>query len=226
MVFPAGRDAAGQAASPGHPLVGSPGTVSPPPLTCQLPLLGAHFAGRQDHGHAAEITVGDAHEEGEDAGPGRVAEGGLPVGVDAHDEEGDEDHAEAGVDQEVGAPPVVGQGGQDLQPGGQRSSWGVGARSFGEGQEEARGWEAAGAQPRPPSRRVGAHGGGEAPRVALKENTKIKGEGAGVAVLPTPTLPTKSERLKMAMMRMGSHSPSVQLWISDSSPGKRQRVMK
>lgn len=42
----------------------------------------------------------------------------------------------------------------------------------------------------------------------------------------SPTLPTKSERLKMAMMRMGSHSPSVQLWISDSSPGKRHSVMK
>lgn len=85
--------------------------------TCQLPLLRAHFACGQDHGDAAEVAVGDAHEEGEDAGPGGVAEGGLPIGVNTHDEEGDEDHTEAGVDEEVGPSPVVGQGSQDLQRG-------------------------------------------------------------------------------------------------------------
>lgn len=93
---------------------GSPGGLGP---TCQLALLRAHFARGQDHGHAAEVAVGDAHEQGEDAGPGGVAEGGLPVGVDAHDEEGDEDHTQAGVDEEVGPSPVVGQGSQDLQRG-------------------------------------------------------------------------------------------------------------
>lgn len=96
------------------PCMGFPGGFG---LTCQLPLLGAHFAGSQDHGDATEIAVGDAHEEGEDAGPGGVAEGGPPVGVDAHDEEGDEDHTEAGVDEEMGPSPVVGQGSQDLQRG-------------------------------------------------------------------------------------------------------------
>lgn len=98
----------------GHPTFGSMRGLGP---TCQLPLLGAHFPSGQDHGDTAEVAVGDAHEEGEDAGPGRVAERGLPVGVDAHDEEGDEDHAEAGVDEKVGPPPVVGQGSQDLQRG-------------------------------------------------------------------------------------------------------------
>lgn len=73
--------------------------------------------------------------------------------------------------------------------------------------------------------------GGDDPlqsQVALKEDTKPGGRGGGDTLplgLP-PTLPTKSERLKMAMMRMGSHSPSVQLWISDSRPGKRHSVMK
>lgn len=86
-------------------------------LTCQLPLLRAHFASSQDHGNAAEVAIGDAHEEGEDAGPGGVAKSGPSVGIDAHDEEGDEDHAEAGVDEEVGPSPVIGQGGQDLQRG-------------------------------------------------------------------------------------------------------------
>lgn len=87
-------------------------------LTCQLSLPGAHFAGCQDHGHAAEVAVADAHEQGEDAGPGRVAEGGRTAGVDAQDEEGDEDHAQAGTGQQVGTPPVHGQGGQNL--------WGAG----------------------------------------------------------------------------------------------------
>lgn len=40
------------------------------------------------------------------------------------------------------------------------------------------------------------------------------------------TLPTKSDMLKMAMIRMGSHSPIVTFLISDSSPGKRHNVMK
>lgn len=113
MVFPAGRDKGGLGCS-GHPTFGSMRGLGP---TCQLPLLGAHFPSGQDHGDTAEVAVGDAHEEGEDAGPGRVAKRGLPVGVDAHDEEGDEDHAEAGVDEKVGPPPVVGQGSQDLQRG-------------------------------------------------------------------------------------------------------------
>lgn len=110
MVFPVGRDRGCQVLWPHH--VGFPGGPGP---TCQFPLLRAHFARGQDHGHTAKVAIGDAHEEGEDAGPGGVAEGGLPVGVDAHDEEGDEDHAEAGVDEEVGPSPVIGQGSQDLQ---------------------------------------------------------------------------------------------------------------
>jgi len=96
------------------PCVGFPGGLGP---TCQLPLLRAHFASGQDHGNAAEVAIGDAHEERKDAGPGRVAKGGTPVGVDTHDEEGDEDHTEAGVDEEVRSSPVVGQGSQDLQRG-------------------------------------------------------------------------------------------------------------
>lgn len=86
-------------------------------LTCQLPLLWAHFASSQDHGNAAEVAIGDTHKEGEDAGPGRVAKGGPSIGVDTHDEEGDEDHTETGVDEEVGSSPVIGQGSQDLQRG-------------------------------------------------------------------------------------------------------------
>lgn len=39
------------------------------------------------------------------------------------------------------------------------------------------------------------------------------------------TLPTKSDMLKVAMMRMGSHSPKVGFRISDSRPGNRHRVM-
>lgn len=39
------------------------------------------------------------------------------------------------------------------------------------------------------------------------------------------TLPTKSDMLKVAMMRMGSHSPKVGFRISDSSPGNRHKVM-
>lgn len=39
------------------------------------------------------------------------------------------------------------------------------------------------------------------------------------------TLPTKSDMLKVAMMRMGSHSPKVEFLISDSRPGNRHRVM-
>lgn len=112
MVFPAERD---RGCHPAWlPRMAAHGWCSP---TCQLPLLGAHFASSQDHGDAAKVAVGDAHEEGEDAGPGRVAEGGLTVGVDAHDEEGDEDDAEAGVDEEVRSSPVVRQGSQDLQEG-------------------------------------------------------------------------------------------------------------
>lgn len=86
-----------------------------PGLTRQLPLLGAHFARRQDHGHAAKVAVADAHEQREDAGPGWVAQGGRAAGVDAQDEEGDEDHTQAGAGQQVGAPPVHGQSCQDLR---------------------------------------------------------------------------------------------------------------
>lgn len=46
-----------------------------------------------------------------------MAKGGLPIGVDAHDEEGDEDHTDTGVDEEVGPSPVIGQGSQDLWEG-------------------------------------------------------------------------------------------------------------
>lgn len=109
MVFPAETDRGCHPPRP--PCMAAPGWCSP---TCQLPLLGAHFASSQDHGDAAEVAVGDAHEEGEDTGPGGVAEGGLPVGVDAHDEERDEDDAEAGVDEEVRSSPVIRQGSQDL----------------------------------------------------------------------------------------------------------------
>lgn len=77
-------------------------------LTCQFPLLGAHFTGCQDHGHTAKIAIADAHEQREDTGPGRVAEGRHATGVDTQDEEGDEDHAKARTGQQMSAPPVHG----------------------------------------------------------------------------------------------------------------------
>lgn len=40
------------------------------------------------------------------------------------------------------------------------------------------------------------------------------------------TLPTKSAMLNRAMVRIGSHSPSVSLRNSDSKPGNRHSVMK
>lgn len=40
------------------------------------------------------------------------------------------------------------------------------------------------------------------------------------------TLPTKSAMLNKAMVRIGSHSPSVSLRNSDSKPGNRHSVMK
>lgn len=44
-----------------------------------------------------------------------MAEDGRATGVDAQDEEGDEDHAEAGASQQGDALPVHGQGRQDLR---------------------------------------------------------------------------------------------------------------
>ena len=85
------------------------------PLTCQLPLLGRHFAGSLDHGHRPEVSVGDSHEEGEETGPGRVGQDGSAGRVHAHDEQRDEDHPEAGEEEQAASGPIVRQRGQDLR---------------------------------------------------------------------------------------------------------------
>lgn len=86
--------------------------------TCQLPLFRRHFASSLDHRHGAEVAVGDAHEEGEEAGPGRVRQGGRLGRIHAHDEEGDEDHPEAGEEEQAASGPVVRQRCQDLKTAG------------------------------------------------------------------------------------------------------------
>lgn len=84
------------------------------PLTCQLPLLGRDLSRRLDHRHGPKVTVGDTHEEGEEARPGGVGEGGGVGGVHAHDEQRDEDHPEAGEEEQASPRPVVRQRSQDL----------------------------------------------------------------------------------------------------------------
>lgn len=86
-------------------------------LTRQLPLLGGNFSCRLDHRHGPKVPVGDAHEEGEETGPGGVGQGGCLGGVHAHDKQGDEDHPEAGEEEQASPRPVVGQRSQDLGGG-------------------------------------------------------------------------------------------------------------
>lgn len=85
------------------------------PLTRQLPLLGRNFSCRLDHWHRAKVAVGDAHEEGEETRPGGVGQGGCIGGVHAHDEQRDEDHPEAGEEEQASPRPVVRQRSQDLR---------------------------------------------------------------------------------------------------------------
>lgn len=84
-------------------------------LTCQLPLLGRHFASSLDHWHRPKVTVGDPHEEGEEARPGGVGQRGRAGWVHAHDKQRDEDHPEAGEEEQAASGPVVRQRCQDLR---------------------------------------------------------------------------------------------------------------
>lgn len=91
-------------------------------LTCQLPLLRRHLPGGLDHGDGAEVAVGDAHEQREETRPGGVGQRGAASRVHAHDEQRDEDHSQAGEEEQAAPRPFVGQGGQDLGGGGARES--------------------------------------------------------------------------------------------------------
>lgn len=86
-----------------------------PRLTCQLPLLRWDFASGLDHRHRPKITVGDPHEEGEEAGPGGMGQHGRAGRVHTHDKQRDEDHPEAGEEEQAASGPVVWQRCQDLR---------------------------------------------------------------------------------------------------------------
>jgi len=78
-------------------------------LTGQLPLLVRHFSRSLDHRHGPEVAVSDSHEEGEEAGPGGMGQGGRAGRVHAHDKQRDEDHPQAGEEEQAASGPVVWQ---------------------------------------------------------------------------------------------------------------------
>lgn len=84
-------------------------------LTCQLPLFGHHFPSSLDHRHGPEVSVGDTHEQGEETWPGGVGQDGGVCRVHTHNKQRDEDHPQAGEEEQAASRPVIRHCSQDLR---------------------------------------------------------------------------------------------------------------
>lgn len=83
-------------------------------VPCQLPLFRWHFSSSLYHRHRTKIAVGDSHEEGEKTRPGWMGQGWRTGRVHTHDKQRDEDHPQAGEEEQAASRPVVRQCCQDL----------------------------------------------------------------------------------------------------------------